>query len=214
MSRHLVAEARVGLDVDLPGPAELVEVVDVVRAQVDLQRVEDVADRHAQGHALGAVDVEVQPGRVGPGAVEQALQARACRCRAATIWSLTCCSSARPRLPRSSTISLKPPVVPRPSIGGAPKADTTAPRTSLLAALAQSPRRWRRRSVRGRAAGRTPSSMTYIEPRFGALAFRSSDWPEMPTVCATPGRVAGQRLDAGHDFLRPLAPRRSRATAR
>ena len=30
-------------------------------------------------------------------------------------------------------------------------------------------------------------SMTYIEPRFGALAFRISDWPEMPTVCATPG---------------------------
>ena len=33
----------VGHDVDLPGTAELVEVVDVVRAQVDLQRVEDVA---------------------------------------------------------------------------------------------------------------------------------------------------------------------------
>ena len=29
--------------------------------------------------------------------------------------------------------------------------------------------------------------MTYIEPRFGALAFRISDWPEMPTVCSTPG---------------------------
>ena len=66
----------VGLDVHLPGPAELVEVVDVVRAQVDLQRVEDLADRHAQGHALGPVDVEVEPGRVRPRAVEQALQAR------------------------------------------------------------------------------------------------------------------------------------------
>ena len=30
---------------------------------------------HAQGHALGAVDVEVEPGRVGAGAVEQAVQA-------------------------------------------------------------------------------------------------------------------------------------------
>ena len=57
-------------------PAELVEVVDVVRAQVDLQRVEELADRHAQGHALGPVDVEVQPGRVGPGAVEEALEPR------------------------------------------------------------------------------------------------------------------------------------------
>ena len=28
--------------------------------------------------------------------------------------------------------------------------------------------------------------MTYIEPRLGALAFRMSDCPEMPTVCATP----------------------------
>ncbi len=27
----------------------------------------------------------------------------------------------------------------------------------------------------------------YSEPRFGALALRSSDWPETPTVCATPG---------------------------
>ena len=29
--------------------------------------------------------------------------------------------------------------------------------------------------------------MTYIEPRLGALAFKSSDWPETPTVCSTPG---------------------------
>ena len=34
-------------------------------------------------------------------------------------------------------ISLKPPVVPRPSIGGAPKADTTAPRTSRWQRVAQ-----------------------------------------------------------------------------
>ena len=66
----------VGLHVDLPGPAELVEVVDVVRAEIDLQGVEHVADLHAQGHALGAVDVQVQPGRIGAGAVEQALQSR------------------------------------------------------------------------------------------------------------------------------------------
>ena len=38
------AERPVGLELDLPGAAELVEVVDVQRAHVDLQRVEDVAD--------------------------------------------------------------------------------------------------------------------------------------------------------------------------
>ena len=37
----------VGLHVDLPGAAEAVEVVDVERAEVDLQRVEDLAHRHA-----------------------------------------------------------------------------------------------------------------------------------------------------------------------
>src|SRR5207302_8491614 len=71
-----ITERLVGLDNDLPGPAEVVEVVDVVRAQVDLQRVEDVADRDSQGHALGPVDVEVQPGRAGAGAAEQASQTR------------------------------------------------------------------------------------------------------------------------------------------
>ena len=31
------------------------------------------------------------------------------------------------------------------------------------------------------------SSITYIEPRFGAFAPAISDCPEMPTVSATPG---------------------------
>ena len=64
----------IGLDVHLPGPAVLIEIVHVVGAQVDLQGVEDVADLHAVEHALGAVDVQVQPGRVGPGAVEKVRQ--------------------------------------------------------------------------------------------------------------------------------------------
>ncbi len=75
-SLDLVAEARIGLEIDLPGPAELVEVVDVVRSEVDLQRIEDLVQRHAQGQALGTVDVEVQPGRVRARAVEQTLQTR------------------------------------------------------------------------------------------------------------------------------------------
>src|SRR5207253_1322103 len=63
-------------DDNLPGAAEVVEVVDVVRAEVDLECVEDVADRDAQGHTLGPVDVEVQPGRARARAAEQSAQAR------------------------------------------------------------------------------------------------------------------------------------------
>src|SRR5262249_34239901 len=70
----LLAEVGGRLDVDLPGSAEAVEVVDVQGAQVDLQRVEDLAHGHAHGLGLGAVDVQVQPGRVGPEAGEQPLQ--------------------------------------------------------------------------------------------------------------------------------------------
>ena len=83
-------------------------------------------------------------------------------------------------------MSLKPPVVPRPSIGGAPNAGTIAPRTSRWqrscrsAAMASAVRSGPCRSANG-------LSMTYIEPRLGALAFRISDWPETPTVCSTPG---------------------------
>jgi hypothetical protein len=39
--------------------------------------------------------------------------------------------------------------------------------------------------------------MTYIEPRFDALAFRISDWPEMPTVL-------GDLVDLGHHRLGAL----------
>ena len=70
------AEGRVGLDVDLPGAAEAVEVVDVVAAQARLQRVEDVGERHPHRLGLLAVDVHVELGRAGAEAVEQADQAR------------------------------------------------------------------------------------------------------------------------------------------
>jgi len=59
------AEGRVGLHVHLPGPAELVEVVHVEPAQVHLEGLEHLAQRHAHGLALGAIDVDVQLGRVG-----------------------------------------------------------------------------------------------------------------------------------------------------
>ena len=69
------AEGGVGLDVHLPGAAEAVEVVDVVAAQVRLQRVEDVGQLHAHRLDLGPVDVHVELRRAGAEAVEQADQA-------------------------------------------------------------------------------------------------------------------------------------------
>src|SRR5262249_46183781 len=54
-----------------PGAAELVEVVDVVGAEVDLQRVEDVADLDAEDHALGAIDFKEEPRSTGAQAVAQ-----------------------------------------------------------------------------------------------------------------------------------------------
>ena len=56
--------------------------------------------------------------------------------------------------------------------------------------FAESPRRSRRPSGPRRSAWSNGLSMTYIEPRFGALALRISDWPEIPTVWWTPGDVA------------------------
>ena len=107
-----------------------------------------------------------------------------------TTWSLTRCNSAAPAPPRSSTTSFRPPVVPRPSIGGAPKARTDAPRTAV-----------RQRASRSRATaspvspGRSENgfNITYIDPRFGAFAPSTSDCPEMPTVCATPGVSSAAR---------------------
>ena len=78
---------------------------------------------------------------------------------------------------------LKPPVVPSPSIGGAPKTLTTASRIvaahSRFKALATSS---------AEMCGRSSKSfnITYSEPRFGAFVLSSNDCPEMPTVCPTP----------------------------
>ena len=54
----------VGLRRHPVGAAEDVEVVDVGRAHVDRQRLEDAADRHAELLGLGAVDVGVDLRRV------------------------------------------------------------------------------------------------------------------------------------------------------
>ena len=72
MSSIASRNARLGLDIDLPGAAEQVEVVDVEAAERRLQRVEDVADLDAQHLRLVAVDVETDLRRVGGEGAEDA----------------------------------------------------------------------------------------------------------------------------------------------
>src|SRR4029077_1750312 len=56
----------IGLDVDLPGAAELVELIDVISSHVDLEGGKDILDRHLERLDLGSVDVHEELGRVGP----------------------------------------------------------------------------------------------------------------------------------------------------
>ena len=49
-------ELVIGLDLDLPGTPELVEVIDISRTEIGLQRIEYLAQRNAQFFGLGAVD--------------------------------------------------------------------------------------------------------------------------------------------------------------
>ena len=61
-----VAVVALGLDSDLPVAAELVEAVDVQRAQEHRQRLIHVLERDSQGDRLGPVDVQLDRRRVGP----------------------------------------------------------------------------------------------------------------------------------------------------
>ena len=165
----LLAEVGVALDVDLPGAAEPVEVVDVQRAQVDLQRVEQLGDRDAHQLGLVAVDVQVQPGRVGPEAGEEALQSCGVRLRRRrrSGWRRSR-APASPVSPRSSITILKPPAVPRPSTGGASKTLTSpslisswsvaCSRAAITGPVSPSWARWWK-----------SSSITYIAPKFGRV---------------------------------------------
>ena len=65
MSSRSMTEVLVGLGADLIHAPEEVEIVDVGRAEIDLQRVEHVRQRHVQHARLGAVDLEVDLRRVG-----------------------------------------------------------------------------------------------------------------------------------------------------
>ena len=81
MSSGSEAELLVGLDADLVGPAELVEVVDVGRAEGRLQRAEDVVERDVEALGLHAVDVDVDLRHAGAEGGLDARQARSGRCR-------------------------------------------------------------------------------------------------------------------------------------
>jgi hypothetical protein len=61
----LRAIVRIGHQVPLPRPPELIEQIDAVTAHVDLERVEDVGDWHAERLALRAIDIEEDLRRVG-----------------------------------------------------------------------------------------------------------------------------------------------------
>ena len=100
-------------------------------------------------------------------------------------------------------ISLKPPVVPRPSIGGAPKADTTAPRTSPLAAVAD-----RRGDGVGRQS-RTAALGEILEhhvhrAQVGRVGAQDQRLAGDAHGVLDARRLAGDRLDLGHDALGAL----------
>jgi hypothetical protein len=57
---HAVAELPVGLRHHAPGTPELVEIIDVRRAQKGLQRPEEIGQRHALRFRLIAVNLDVQ----------------------------------------------------------------------------------------------------------------------------------------------------------
>ncbi len=67
-ARHLRrsgAERSVGLRHHVPGAAEIVEVVYIKSAQIDLQRLEDVRNRDVLLLGFDAIDVDVQLRDVG-----------------------------------------------------------------------------------------------------------------------------------------------------
>ena len=121
-------------------------------------------------------------------------------------WITSCTTVSRvpkPRSARSSITILKPPAVPKPSTGGAPRMLTSPSRTSFSnrcfksavmtsAVRCSSARLWK------------SSSITYIEPKFDALAESSSDWPAMATVCFTPSTLSQMRsMSAITSSVRP-----------
>ena len=76
MSSGSARNVALGLRAHLERAAEEVEVVDVDRAEIDLQRVEDVAERHVELVGLDAIDVGVELRRRGAEGREDAGERR------------------------------------------------------------------------------------------------------------------------------------------
>ena len=60
-----MAKRGLGLQIDLPGAAKNIEVIDVVTAECGLQCIEDIADLDAEHLRLVAIDIEVNLRCVG-----------------------------------------------------------------------------------------------------------------------------------------------------
>ena len=197
-----LAERVQGLDVDLPGAAEAIEVVDVVGAERRFQRGAQIVDRHAAILGLGPVDDQFQPGRVGPEAGEQALADRVVLARRPPPRRPSSAGRTSAVSPRILTMILKPPAVPRPSTGGAPKM-LTMRLDFLLQALLQVAAAIASPDSSGVVRFSKSSSIRYSAPKFEALAPSRIDWPEMATVCLTPLVSQGDLFDLLHHVLGP-----------
>src|SRR5205823_4451506 len=62
----------IGLQIDLPGSSELVEVVHIVSAEECAQSRENVVERDAERFHFGAVDIDVELRRISGKAAEGA----------------------------------------------------------------------------------------------------------------------------------------------
>ena len=125
-----------GLDIDLPLPAEPVEVVDKVAAHEGLQRLVNLADVHSLLQRLVAVHVHVEL-RARPAGRWCSELAISGRLRAASMNLVTFAARNGMSLPaRSSRTKVNPPAVPTPGMAGGGKAKAMAP-GSLDSSLVQ-----------------------------------------------------------------------------
>ena len=180
------AEPGVGLDVDLPGAAKIVEVVDVVRAQVDLQGVEHVAQRHAQRPCLDR-------GRC-PGAARACWPAELVNrpCRPGVSLPLVddlvahCLQLAQSEVAAVLDDQLEAAGVPRPSMGGVPKTSTTAAADLAVDICRRNASAIASAGFPGRAARQTSSSITYIEPNWAHWRPAAATGPRWPPCARRP----------------------------
>jgi len=112
------AVAAFGLDVDLEHLVEFIEQVYRTRAQVGLEGGEDVTSGTWSASALGAVDVEIELRAAGAETWWAAFAWSDRSSRPAQLRLSPAGDSARPRLPRSSTIIWEAARLPQSRIGG------------------------------------------------------------------------------------------------